>query len=85
MTNTEKTNEAPKGPSDSKAMLCGCGSIATKLVQMHTHEHEPQPICEDCAAHHEEQAAEVNEHEMKHFGGSHGLVSWTYLPLTHNA
>ncbi|MEQ1560395.1 MAG: hypothetical protein ABL933_15850 [Methyloglobulus sp.] len=65
--------------------LCGCGNLATKLVQMHTHQHEPEPICEECAERHEANAAEVNDHEMRNFGGAYGLVSWTYLPLTHNA
>ena len=70
--------------NDLNTLLCGCGEPATKLFKMHTHEHEPQAICEQCAANHEMQAAEVNEHEMKHFGGGYGLVSWTYLPFPHN-
>tara|TARA_Y100001960_G_C14752571_1_gene869380 strand:- start:697 stop:858 length:162 start_codon:yes stop_codon:yes gene_type:complete len=27
-------------------------------------------------------AQEVNDHEMKHFGGAYGLVSYRYYPIT---
>ncbi len=58
-----------------------CQSAATKLCQMTTHECDPMPICEDCAAEHDSIAAEINDHEMREFGGEYGMVTYHYLPL----
>jgi hypothetical protein len=60
---------------------CGCGAIATHRYKMHTHDHEPQPICPRCIQQGEADAAEVNEFEMRNFGGAYGLVSWTLTPI----
>ncbi len=58
-----------------------CQSAATKLCQMTTHECDPMPICEDCAAEHDSIAAEINDHEMREFGAEYGMVTYHYLPL----
>lgn len=62
-----------------------CGEPAAKLCQMTTHECDPMPICENCAADHDQKAQEVNDHEMAEFGGAYGLCTYHYLPLPSSA
>lgn len=65
-----------------KPLECeNCRQPATKLCQMTTHDCDPMPICEQCAAQHDATAAEINEREMREFGGAYGMVTYHYLPL----
>lgn len=57
-------------------MDCRCGQKAVVEVQMTTHECEPIPMCDNCFQDHEWKAQEVNEHEMRNFGGAYGLVTY---------
>lgn len=66
---------------DSAPKCEQCQEPATKLCQMTTHQCEPMPICEDCAAKHDAISSEINDHEMRHFGGAYGQVTYHYLPL----
>ena len=69
-------------PAPVTPTLCeSCGEPATKLCQMTTHQCDPMPICESCAADHDQKAQEVNDHEMSEFGGAYGLCTYHYLPL----
>lgn len=58
-----------------------CQQPATKLCQMTTHSCDPTPICDNCAREHEQISDEINEHEMRNFGGAYGLVTFHYLPI----
>lgn len=62
--------------------LCNCGNQAFHMCQMTTHECEPFPICTYCMQENDWKAQEVNDHEMKHFGGAYGLVTYHYYPIT---
>lgn len=71
-------------PSDWVAADCEkCGREAVHYLVM---DNLPQPgrrmpFCEYCTQEHEANAQEVNDHEMRHFGGSYGLVTYHYEPL----
>lgn len=70
-------------PTSSGALLsshdlfCHCGDSAVIAVHM-TNIANPRwiPQCERCYRHHLDCSNEVNDHEMRHFGGAYGLVTW---------
>ena len=69
-------------PVKQEPVACGCGATAYCLIR-HTNlpEHNFTPICLSCLQEHEQNAQEVNEHEMHNFGGAYGLVTWETKPL----
>jgi hypothetical protein len=63
--------------------LCGCcGREPYKLlrfpaVEAYTGSGEKwMPMCIDAYHKHLENAEDTNRHEMEHFGGAYGLVTW---------
>jgi len=62
---------------------CNCGNVAQAMCQMTTHECEPFPICGDCMQDNDQTANEINDHEMKCFGGAYGLVTYHYMPIVY--
>jgi hypothetical protein len=40
------------------------------------------PMCVNCSNQHEQIAQETNDHEIRHFGGAYGLVTFHYEPLS---
>lgn len=62
-----------------------CNGLATrKMVPDNIQLPEGNPgceLCEACIQYHVWQAEEVNEHEMRNFGGAWGLVTYHFEPL----
>lgn len=64
-------------PVASTDLFCHCDGLAVIAVLPTNIPHPRwQPQCERCYRHHLECAQEVNDHEMRHFGGAYGLVTW---------
>lgn len=76
--------------SQTAGVAEGCGTECEKCGREAVHylvmDNLPQqgrrmPFCEYCTREHEETAREVNDHEMRNFGGTYGLVAFHYEPL----
>lgn len=64
-------------------LYCGCGGEAYHMCRMNNIPN-PFPICVDCMHENDWKAQEVNDHEMRNFGGAYGLVSYEYIPITYH-
>lgn len=66
----------------SEFEFCGCGNKADKGI-IYTHvSSKVHAICNRCADEYEQDAKEVNAHEMRYFNGSYGLVTWEYVDIS---
>lgn len=66
------TGDADQPPT----ITCRCGRPAAIAIQHSRVSQRWQPMCDRCYRHHLECAQEVNDHEMRNFGGAYGLVEW---------
>jgi hypothetical protein len=61
----------------SASVFCYCGETAIIGLHFTNFDHRKWiPNCERCYQTHLENAQDTNDHEMRHFGGAWGLVTW---------
>jgi hypothetical protein len=77
MTPNNETNHGPAPVHHLVGPVCNCGEAAIKGIMFTNFNHGAwAAICDRCLQHHYEMAQDTNDHEMRHFGGSFGLVTW---------
>lgn len=73
--------EEAAGVADQFCACRKCGAPASGLLVMTNIEAEGDPMCRDCLAENEAISNEINDHEMRNFGGAYGLVTYRVDPL----
>lgn len=61
----------------SASVVCNCGEPAIVAIHFTNYDHRAwAPLCQRCYETHLDNAQDTNDHEMRHFGGAYGLVTW---------
>ena len=79
--NQSSTTDGPAGSlaldPRSASVVCYCGEPAIVGIHFTNFDHRRWiPNCDRCYHTHLENAQDTNDHEMHHFGGAWGLVTW---------
>ena len=82
--NSTNTLTKKDGPAETLALdprsasvVCNCGEPAIVAIHFTNYDHRAwAPCCQRCYETHLDNAQDTNDHEMRHFGGAYGLVTW---------